>query len=95
MSASPDREKDIAKERALTSSSPILYPVADEGTRCVLAWPSSWIKVPKKAGSVLKTSLLRGAQKNFSVAPTALFRNRNRPYKQVGLIVVENKGLSF
>lgn len=92
MSASPHRERDIAKERALTSASPT---VADTGTRCVLVWLSSWIKIPKKAGSVLKASLLRGTLRSFSVAPTALFRNCNRPYKLVGLIVVANKGLSF
>lgn len=95
MSASPHRERDIAKERALTSSSPTLYPVADEGSRCVFVWPSSWIKVPEKAGSVLIASLLSRAQRSFSVVPTALFRDHNRPYKQAGLIVIENKGLSF
>lgn len=77
MSASPHREKDFVKERALNSSSPTLYPVADAGTRRVLVWPSHWIKIPKKAGSVLKSSPLRRAQSSFSVAPAALFRHHN------------------
>lgn len=87
-------------KRVLSSLSPHPLPhyaciVADAGTRFGLVWPSSWIKIPKKAGSVLKASLLRRAQRSFSVVPAALFLNYNRPYKQVGLIVVENKGLSF